>query len=157
MIVHVYTDGSYNKDTHTYGSGIVFAPGTDLEEEIKFSGDREELAKSWQITGEVLAVIFALQKVLDRNKIAKMKGLETQVIDTVVIHYDLEGIAKWPLGQQRAECLVARKYLKFMTEAMSKLTVKFIHVKAHSGNEFNDRADDLAREGCGLHDRYKKD
>jgi hypothetical protein len=53
---------------------------------------------------------------------------------------------KWTAKKNKALVAEARRAL---AEASRSLPVRWQHVKGHSGNEWNDRADELAKEGAG--------
>lgn len=154
MSIHIYVCGAFNLKEQKYGTGIVFAPGTSLEEKISFRGNDIHLLLNAQIAGELSGAIFAIQKVLAYNKDMTDNGLSESVITDIVLHHRFYGISKWPLGQAQAKQLIGRKYLSFMTEAMQQITIKFMRVRPNGSNKFNTIADNLAREACGLNVRY---
>lgn len=45
---------------------------------------------------------------------------------------------------------LTQAYHEDVNELMKSIDVSFQHVKAHSGDENNNRADKLAKQGCGL-------
>lgn len=132
-----YTDGSYNESTNTYGAGLVyFCNGEKFT--TKFSGDEPELSKSRQYAGEVLAAMYATKKA------------EKEGVTELTIYHDLEHIRKFPLYEWKPDKQISKDYTVFMRTAMKHMKIKFVKVKAHSGNKYNEEADLLAKEACGI-------
>lgn len=140
MKLTVYVDGSYNSNGHVYGGGVVvLVPGIDKPLEQKVAGNDPNYARLRNVAGEVLATMTALQ-------IAK------QVSCTELeIYYDYAGIENWILSPShpnswKAKNNFSKAYKTVMLEAMQTIKVKFIKVKAHSGDYYNELADKLAKE-----------
>lgn len=68
----------------------------------------------------------------------------------IVIHYDYAGIEKWATGEWKRNIPLTQAYHEDVNELMKSIDVSFQHVKAHGGDENNNRADRLAKQGCGL-------
>ena len=89
-------------------------------------------------TGEVSAIIEAL------------RWVKEQQYASATIRYDSQYAAfqtqsKWKAKSNKVLILAARGTLK---DAAHALSVGFLHVKGHSGDKWNDRADELAAEGA---------
>lgn len=69
-----------------------------------------------------------------------------QGIKSVTIYHDYEGIAKWCTGEWQAKKAGTRAYKDFYDQAKEKVEIHFIKVKGHSGDQYNDLADQLARK-----------
>ena len=66
------------------------------------------------------------------------------------LYHDYEGIAKWCTGEWKATKPVTKRYKEFYDSIKNKLDVRFIKVKGHSGDKYNDRADALAKSALGI-------
>ena len=137
-----YTDGSYNKETGYYGAGIViFKKDSGEPPALHMSkGRAPEGENGWQVNGEIAAAEFAINEAIK----AGAKSLE--------IHYDYEGVGKWATGKWKRNKSYTREYAEYVKNASEKISITFVHVKGHSGDEWNDTADYLARKACGLAD-----
>lgn len=128
-----YVDGSYDdsKKAFAYG-GVIF--WNDHEE--RFSGRLEDkdLLAMRNVAGEIKAAEYAMQFCLDHD----IKSLE--------LYHDYEGIAKWCTGEWNANKDGTKNYKHFYESIKDSVNVKFIKVKGHSGDKYNDLADKLAKE-----------
>ncbi|MWK60533.1 hypothetical protein GO594_31675, partial [Pseudomonas otitidis] len=93
----------------------------------------------------------------DMNNVAGIKAAEIAMqycidnqIKSLKIYHDYEGIAKWCTGEWKAKKTGTQEYKNFFDSLKGKLNVEFIKVKGHSGDEFNDLADRLAKEAFNL-------
>lgn len=135
--ITAYVDGSYNIATGEYGYGAVLLKE---DEEIKISnrGNDPELASMRNVAGEIkgseAAIIYAYE-----NKYKK-----------VIIYYDYEGISKWCLGLWKTNKKGTIEYKKFYDEMIKKIKIEFVKVKGHSGDKYNDMADELAKKAAGV-------
>lgn len=128
-----YVDGSFDKNTNTYGSGVVITKENEVIEKISFSGSDEKYIESYQIAGEVKAALRAIEWAVDNN------------ISSIAIYYDYEGIKSWALGEWRAKKAVSKDYKDKFDALSDQIDVYFEKVKAHSGVYFNELADELAK------------
>lgn len=131
--VEIYVDGSYSPEPPIYGSGWVAVKGKDILSRRSFSGNNARYIESRQVPGEVFACIEAINW-------AKKNGFET-----VIISYDYEGIEKWATGKWSAKKNVSKDYVTLYKQASQGIKVIFKQVKAHSGVNFNEVADKLAK------------
>lgn len=130
---YLYTDGSFNKESPTlcgYG-GVIFKGNKMID---CYEGHIEEEDNSWNVTGEVEAVIKGVYKAIKLG------------IKEVVICYDYEGIEYWITGEFKCKKDLSKTYKEFMLRAMDKIRIKFHHVKGHSGVDGNEIADLLAKK-----------
>lgn len=97
----------------------------------------EELAEMRNVAGEIMGAAQAM-------KTAKALGLKE-----LTIYHDYEGIAKWCTGEWKTKKEWTKKYKAFYDEISQDITVSFQKVEAHSGNQYNDIADKLAKEAVG--------
>ena len=59
----------------------------------------------------------------------------------VEIRYDYEGVEKWVTGVWRAKTPLTSKYAAHMQEAGKKVQISFCKIAAHTGNHYNEEAD----------------
>ena len=132
-----YVDGSYNGSSKEFSYGLVILEG---EEEIHFSKKLvdEELAKMHNVAGELAGAMAAMEYALIHDK----KG--------VIIYHDYEGIAKWCLGEWKANKPGTIAYKEYYEKVSKKIRIEFIKVKGHSNDQYNDLADSLAKEALGI-------
>ncbi len=131
-IAVAYIDGSFDIETHTFGFGaVIFYDGRKLTFSQRF--DDKDLASMRNVAGEIKGAEAVMRWAL-KNKVKKL-----------VLHYDYMGIENWALGKWKANKKGTKAYKEFYDEIKDKLEVKFVKVKAHSGDEFNEEADKLAK------------
>lgn len=127
-----YVDGSYNIHTKAFSYGmIVLYQG----EEYRFAEKIEdkELALMRNVAGEIMGAEAAM-------RYAILKGCKS-----IEIHHDYEGISKWCLGEWKTNKDGTKAYKAYYDSIKDQLSVKFIKVKGHSGDTYNDIADELAK------------
>ena len=132
-----YVDGSFDQTTGCYASGLIIFFGNE-EVRISHKYDNPSMASMRNVAGEIMASVEAMRYCLSIG------------IKELIIYHDYEGIAKWPTGAWKTEKDGTKAYKEFYEKVCTKLTVKFVKVKGHSGDEYNDVADYLAKEALGL-------
>lgn len=133
-----YVDGSFNKRDKVYGSGVVFIHSDGRYETFSFSGNDPELAKMYQIAGEINAAKFAID-----HAIACGYG-------EVRICYDYIGIEKWATRAWHAKKAFTEAYQRFIDERIPRIEIMFSKIAAHTGVTDNESADRLAKAACGM-------
>ena len=134
-----YTDGSYNADTGEYGAGVVlFTDRSEKPVTEAFSGRADDGENGWQVNGEIAAAKRAIE-------LAMQSGYSS-----LEIHHDYEGVGAWPDRKWKAKKNYTRRYADFVNAARKRIDISFVHVKGHSGDEWNEMADKLAGEACGI-------
>ncbi len=132
-----YVDGSFNKETNVFGYGVVlFHNGEELHFSQAF--DDPEMASMRNVAGEIYGSIAAMRYAVEH----KIKNLS--------IYYDYMGIAKWCTGEWKTGKAGTIAYKKYYDKIKHKVKVTFYKVKGHSGDKYNDLADKLAKEVCGI-------
>lgn len=141
MKIEVYVDGSYNINTGEYGSGVVMIVDGDQKniKQYNAKGNNSTFAKQRNVAGEVFAVSLAL------NICSKMEHADE--LD-VHVYYDYAGIECWATGKWAANTVLSQEYRKFVHGLPFK--VNYHKVKAHTGNYFNEVADQLAKQAAGV-------
>lgn len=131
-----YVDGSFDKSTGRFSCGVVFL---HKNQETHFSEvyDDADLAPMHNVAGELKGAELAMRHCLREG------------IGRVAIYYDYEGIAKWCTGEWKAKKAGTIAYKAFYQSIKNQLQVVFVKVKGHSGNTYNDLADQLARQAIG--------
>lgn len=127
-----YVDGSFQVEIGKFSCGVVlFHKG----EEYHFSQSYEdqELALMRNVAGEIKGAETAMQYCLDHQ------------IRSLCIYHDYEGIASWCTGAWKTNKEGTKKYKEFYDMASKSVDIFFVKVKGHSGDKYNDMADQLAK------------
>ena len=132
-----YVDGSYDDTTKSYSYGMVMMHG---EEELHFfkKFEKDDMSDMRNVAGEI------------EGSMAAMKYCIENGIKSISIFYDYEGIQKWCNGDWKAKKEGTKRYVEFYKDASKLVDVDFIKVKGHSGDKYNDLADELAKKALGL-------
>lgn len=131
-----YVDGSFSAQTQEFACGaVLFWKGERILFSKKYSDS--DLADMRNVAGEILGAVAVIQYCLDEN------------IPALEIHHDYEGVGKWATGMWKANKAGTKAYGEFCRQAMTRLKLTFVKVKGHSGNQWNDLADQLARRALG--------
>lgn len=132
-MVIAYVDGSFEKSIGRYAFGCVLL--TPDGQEIRESGSGSDPAgvAIRNVAGEMLGAMNAV------------KWAQENGYPVVEIRYDYEGVEKWVTGVWRAKTPLTSKYAVHMQEAGKKIQISFCKVAAHTGNHYNEEADQLAK------------
>ena len=132
-MVIAYVDGSFEKSIGRYAFGCVLL--TPDGQEIRESGSGSDPAgvAIRNVAGEMLGAMNAV------------KWAQENGYPAVDIRYDYEGVEKWVTGVWRAKTPLTSKYAVHMQEAGKKIQISFCKVAAHTGNHYNEEADQLAK------------
>lgn len=132
-----YVDGSYHIGTGEFACGaVIFYQEKTFEISQKFNDP--ELASMRNVAGEIKGSEAAIAFCLERG------------VQSLEIHHDYEGIAKWCTGEWKTNKEATKAYRQYYLKAAQKLRISFVKVKGHSGDRFNDRADRLAKDALGI-------
>ena len=146
--MHIYVDGSYNPQTARWGGGAAILDDEETEVLHTIQVTDFDSNGSRQINGELASSIMSLEYVLNHSD-----RFEDQHIE---IYYDYLGIEKWATGEWSARKDVSRDYsirvknLMLALKVMHQIEVSFHKVKAHSSDKYNDLADQLSKDACGV-------
>ncbi len=132
-----YVDGSYSNELKMFSYGAVIFHNNDKKEFSKAFSD-PELIDMRNVAGEIKGSEFVMQYCIDNN------------IKSVDIYYDYAGIEKWCSGEWKANKTGTMNYAKFYSSISDRLHINFIKVKGHSGDEYNDLADSLAKSALNI-------
>lgn len=136
--VEAYVDGSYEHCIRAYGSGVVILKNNIIEKTYSIKGEDENLVDMRNVAGEIEASKIAMNHCIENN------------IENLVLYFDYEGIEKWCNGTWKTNKEGTKEYKKYYDSIKDKLNVKFVKVKAHSGDKYNEEADRLAKSALGI-------
>ncbi len=128
-----YVDGSFSLEEMTYSYGVVLL-SKDGKETFKGKDNKVGLAEMRNVSGELKGAMVAMELALERKA------------DTLYLHYDYAGIEEWALGRWKRNKEGTRQYKEYYDSLKDRLKVVFIKVAAHTGVEYNEEADKLAKE-----------
>lgn len=131
-----WVDGSYNTRNRLAGYGVYLRIG---DEDYEIYGSVTKCGDSSRnILGEVSAAIVAIKRAIFER------------CSKIVIHYDYLGIEKWATGEWTCRKPISKDYVRELSNLEKSINISFQKVKAHSGDENNNRADRLAKLSCGI-------
>ena len=139
--VYAYIDGSFDRVSGVYGSGVVIVDG-DMKYDFKHAGNREDYAQLHNVAGELEAAKFVMWYAVDKK------------IKEITLFYDYQGIEAWATGSWEANLTYTQDYVKFYNKVKERVKVNFVKVKAHTGVELNELVDKLAKEAI---EQFKKE
>lgn len=133
-----YVDGSFMESAGKVSYGIVMFitrdDGTRDELQLGKAFTNPELLEMRNVSGEIIGAAEAMKR-------ARQMGLKE-----ITIYHDYEGIAKWCLGEWKTNKPWVIKYKAFYDDISQYISVKYVKVKGHSNDRFNDMADELAKK-----------
>lgn len=127
-----YVDGSFNVVDGSYSYGAVIISNLGIQE-FSERFPKDKYSEHRNVIGEIRGSVFAMNLAV-KNGFKKL-----------ILHYDYEGIEKWAKGSWKRNKEATQIYHKYYNSIKSKLLVEFIKVKAHSGDKYNEMADELAK------------
>lgn len=138
----IYTDGSYHKTKPNLftGAAIILNHNGEMIARAARLYDNEEMATMNNVAGEIMAASLALYR-------AKLAGAKN-----VILYHDYKGIAFWndpdpKFGKPwKAKNRYTKAYQELVAELRQDMGIQFVHVKGHSGDEYNEKVDQYANE-----------
>ncbi|MCK4260792.1 MAG: ribonuclease H family protein [Halanaerobiales bacterium] len=127
-----YVDGSYSEKLKKYSFGCILLG--DKKTILSGVGNNEESATMRNVAGELLGAMEAI-KWANENK-----------YERIIIYHDYEGIARWATGDWKANQVGTKKYIDFIKNYKKLIDIQFQKVAAHSGDTYNDEADNIAKK-----------
>lgn len=132
-----YVDGSFDSKSGDFACGaVLFWEGQELTFSQRFHDP--EMASMHNVAGEIMGALTVIRYCL----MHKIPALE--------IHHDYEGVGRWADGSWKANKPGTKGYAAECRAAMESMELRFVKVKGHSGDKYNDMADALARRALGL-------
>jgi ribonuclease H-related protein len=128
--LRAYVDGSFVSGKVGYGA-VILKDGASIQE---FFGRVLEDLSTRQVAGELKATLEV------------MRWCEENNIAQIDIYYDYTGIEKWARGKWQANLPLTQHYQDYMRKTAVK--VRFFKVQSHTGDHWNDVADELAKKGA---------
>lgn len=129
-----YVDGSYDKRMKRAGFGAVLIDNNEVIKEASEETNIDPEDNLWNVTAEIEGVLFAVNYAIDNG------------YEKIHVYYDYAGLEKWAKKEWRANKKTTKRYQDTMQELMKQIQVDFIKVAAHTGDFYNERADDLAKQ-----------
>lgn len=134
--LYVYVDGSYNEPENIVGYGLVAVVNNEpIHKDFGCAKDHPH-NKSRNIFGEILGSIEAIEFAI-QNK-----------YDEVIIAYDYKGIECWATKEWEARNEMTQTYVRYIDYIKNKVKIRFLKIAAHTGNTYNEMADQLAKRGA---------
>lgn len=135
--INAYVDGSYDSSTGRYsGAAVILLGDNDIVELSKTCKD--DSSKLRNIAGELLGAELAIEYCKEHG------------ISKLAIHHDYEGIGAWADNVWKANLEATKAYRNYVFDSREVIDIKFVKVKGHSGNEYNNRADYLAGKALSV-------
>ena len=136
--VRAYVDGSYDNASGKFSCGVVIVEtdikGNSETTELNASFSDEEAAQQRNVAGEIMGSKLAIDHCIANG------------IKAVEIYHDYEGVGAWADRRWKANNPLTQGYRDFVAEARKSIDIKFVKVKAHAGNKYNELADSLAKK-----------
>lgn len=128
-----YVDGSFDLESGSYSYGVVIIEG-DFKTTLSGREEDPQMASMRNVAGEIKGAMRAMEWAIDHGK------------KSIYIYYDYTGIENWAKGNWKANKKGTIEYREYCNSIKDRLNVEFRKVKAHSGDKFNDEADQLAKD-----------
>ncbi len=129
-----YVDGSFDKKIRRYSFGcVLIAPNGEIFRESGSGNDPKSLELR-NVTGEMLGAMFAV-------KWAMKHGYQA-----VEICYDYAGIEQWATHGWQAKNDLTKQYTDYMDRCREHILISFTKIAAHTGDTYNEEADQLAKK-----------
>lgn len=137
--IKLYTDGSYDKYTKRYAWAYVLISNDNRLVDFDAGAESASDDNMWQVSGEIKGVVNGLTQ-------ADKLGY-----DSVNVDYDLVNLQKWGDDEWQAKKPETMNYKQFIGEMRdSGMEIVFTKIKSHTGNEFNEVCDMLAKRALGI-------
>lgn len=137
MKLKAYTDGSYStRKRDRVGAAYILLDadtGVEINRGSSFSTS-PWLVEMRNVGGEILAAQMAIEDAQCRRD-----------VESVEVLHDYKGVGAWPDGEWEARKPQTKIYRDFIRDIRNEMPISFTWVQGHSGNEFNDIVDGLAK------------
>jgi ribonuclease HI len=132
-----YVDGSYKAKTKEFSCGVIIFCNNEVYKFCEKFYDKE-LSQMRNVAGEIKGAELAIKFCLE-NDISKIQ-----------IYHDYEGVSKWCSGEWKTNKEGTKAYANFYKESSKKVDINFHKVRGHSGDTYNEIADQLAKKALGI-------
>ncbi len=139
----VYSDGSFNPNYDYVSYGCVCLMKNMPE--YRISGVTKDKYNSNQVYGEIKGVLEAIDYAIHKK------------YKKIYILHDYDGLGKWITGEWRLNNLISVDYFDEINKRKKDIEVKYIKVKGHTGNTYNEIADKLAKNELRSLEQSKED
>lgn len=139
--LHCYLDGSFSKELTNYSFGVTFVKDNQVVGTKKGVGKNKEAIAMQQIAGELLGAMHSLL-------FTKEHGYSK-----AVLFFDYKGVANHALGVWKRDNVFSQTYYDWMQKFFAdnpQIEVIFCKVDAHTGDDFNEISDGLAKVALGI-------
>lgn len=133
--VIAYVDGSFSAEQNKYSFGCILIDENGKALNDYGYGDDIVATSLRNVAGEIQGTMYAIKKSIEKG----YKAIE--------IRYDYEGIEKWITSEWTAKNDIVKQYIKYVEKSKEKIEIYFKKVNAHSGDEYNEQVDKLAKKG----------
>lgn len=139
-IPHAYVDGSFNISTGKFGYGLVVVQDNVIEYIENGSPEDDSKKALRQIAGELKASVRAAEYAVEKG------------YNEIVIFHDYEGIAHHATGYWERREKSSEEYYNTMNSLMTnyKLKIIFVKVDSHTGDLYNEIADEEAKAAINM-------
>ena len=139
-VLIAYVDGSFTpKNPTKYGCGVLLIEPNGNEIEISYANSNPEAVKLRNVAGECSASMKAMAEAIEMG------------YKELIIYHDYTGVSAWITGEWQCKNGITKTYKEFYDKLIKdKLEVHFVKVKGHSGDEYNERVDKLAKKSLEI-------
>lgn len=133
-----YVDGSFSKAKKQYSFGCVFISPDGSVKKMNGSYSDADGVEIRNVAGEMQGALHAAHYAIDNG------------FEAVDIYYDYAGVEMWATGQWKTNKTLTKKYAEEMQRLNKSICITFHKVAAHTGVEYNEMADQLAKAALGI-------
>lgn len=134
----IYVDGSFSLEKKNFSYGFVAINKGEIIFKDNGVGFDEKAIALRNVSGEVLGSMKAIEYAIEKG------------YSEVSIVFDYQGIESWALGTWKRNNDITKGYHEFIKEKSKLIKINFVKVKGHSGDKYNDIADELAKSALGI-------
>lgn len=134
----IYVDGSFSLEKQNFSYGLVAIDKGEVIFKDNGVGFDEKAISLRNVSGEVLGSMKAIEFAIEKG------------YSEVSIVFDYQGIESWALGTWKRNNDITKGYHEFIKEKSKLIKINFVKVKGHSGDKYNDIADELAKSALGI-------
>jgi ribonuclease HI len=140
-VFYCFVDGSFNQEIPNYSFGLCAIMNEKVVHINNGQGSNPSAIAMQQVGGELLGALMSLVYAKSRD------------IKKVVILHDYLGVANHATGTWKRDSDYSKVYHNWMQnffKSNPEMNISFLKVDAHTGNDFNEIADGLAKMALGI-------